>query len=278
MFPELVNNFCQSSKKTSVTLAYKIYKFVQVSQLTNDFKMAEEEVRVPETEEKKPEAAAAVEAAGPDSNVMPVPKISHDWYQTETHVVIKIRIKKLAANMVKVDMEDTSLSVSAKIPGSDSEYSLELELAHPVLPAQSGYKVMSTKVEIKLKKATGVRWSALKRDCSAPTPGLASAPSSSSKGPYSSGRDWSAIANNLDIKEEEGELTQGAGALKALQCIYANASEDVKKAMNKSFQESGGKVLSTNWADIRGKKTEVGEQKRMRKQDKENVNKSQGLF
>ena len=213
-----------------------------------------------------------------DNNSVLVPKISHDWYQTETLVVLEIRIKKLAANMVKVDMGDTSLSVSAKIPASESEYKLELDLAHPVLPAESGYKVMSTKIEIKLKKATGVRWSALKRDCSAPTPGLASAPSSSSKGPYSSGRDWSAIANNLDIKEEEGELTQGAGALKALQCIYANASEDVKKAMNKSFQESGGKVLSTNWADIRGKKTEVGEQKRMRKQDKENVNKSKGLF
>ena len=186
MFPELVNNFCQSSKKTSVTLAYKIYKFVQVSQLTNDFKMAEEEVRVPETEEKKPEAAAAVEAAveaaGPDSNVMPVLKISHDWYQTETHVVIEIRIKKLAANMVKVDMEDTSLSVSAKIPGSDSEYSLELELAHPVLPAQSGYKVMSTKIEIKLKKAEGVRWAALEGDGTAPLPGgaIASASGSSS--------------------------------------------------------------------------------------------------
>ena len=209
MFPELVNNFCQSSKKTSVTLAYKIYKFVQVSQLTNDFKMAEEEVRVPETEEKKPEAAAAVEAAveaaGPDSNVMPVPKISHDWYQTETHVVIEIRIKKLAANMVKVDMEDTSLSVSAKIPGSDSEYSLELELAHPVLPAQSSHKVMST-IEIKLKKEEGVRWTALEGDGSAPLPGgaiVSASGVSSTRGPYSSGRDWSAIEKNIVTESEE---------------------------------------------------------------------------
>ena len=53
------------------------------------------------------EAVKAVTAAVPssssyDSQAMPVPKITHDWYQTETQVVIEIRIKKLAANMVQV--------------------------------------------------------------------------------------------------------------------------------------------------------------------------------
>ena len=52
-------------------------------------------------------------------------------------------------------MGDTNLSVTAKLPGSDSEYSLELDLAHPILPLQSSYKIMSTKIEIKLKKAEG---------------------------------------------------------------------------------------------------------------------------
>ena len=52
-------------------------------------------------------------------------------------------------------MGDTNLSVTAKLPGSDSEYSLELDLAHPILPDQSSYKIMSTKVEIKLRKAEG---------------------------------------------------------------------------------------------------------------------------
>ena len=42
-----------------------------------------------------------------------VDRITHDWYQTETQVVIEIRIKKLAADMVKVDIGDTSLSVTA---------------------------------------------------------------------------------------------------------------------------------------------------------------------
>ena len=55
----------------------------------------------------------------------------------------------------QVDIGDTTLSVTAQLPASDKEYSLELDLAHPVAPDQSGYKVMSTKIEIKLKKAEG---------------------------------------------------------------------------------------------------------------------------
>ena len=34
---------------------------------------------------------------------------------------------------------------------------------------------------------------------------------------------------------------------KKIQSIYANASEETKRAMMKSFQESNGTVLSTNW-------------------------------
>ena len=70
----------------------------------------------------------------------PVPKISHDWYQTETQVVIEVRIKKLKADECKIEIGDTNLSVTAPLP-TGSEYSLELDLAHPVVPAQSGYKV-----------------------------------------------------------------------------------------------------------------------------------------
>ena len=85
-----------------------------------------------------------------------VSQISHDWYQTETQVVVEVRIKKLSGDQVKVEMRETSLSVTAKLP-TGSEYSLELELAHPVLPLQSSYKVLSTKIEIKLKKCEGER-------------------------------------------------------------------------------------------------------------------------
>ena len=93
------------------------------------------------TESKEAAAASQSEAAQLDPQAMPVPKISHDWYQTETQVVVEVRIKKLKADECKIEIGETNLSVTAALP-SGSEYSLELDLAHPVVPAQSGYKVL----------------------------------------------------------------------------------------------------------------------------------------
>jgi len=189
---------------------------------------------------------------------MPVPKVSHDWYQTETQVVVEVRIKKLKPDECKIEINETSLSVTAPLP-TGSEYSLELDLAHPIVPPQSGYKVLSTKIEIKLKKAEGVRWAALEGDGSPPLPGGVPKPTTATtgvKGPYASGRDWSAMEKALAAEAEEKK--EGEAALNEMfQKIYGDANDDVKRAMNKSFQESGGTVLSTNWADIGKEKTEI---------------------
>lgn len=47
-----------------------------------------------------------------------------------------------------------------------SDYNLELDpLAHEILPKQSTFKVLSTKIELKLKKKIdGIKWDALEGD------------------------------------------------------------------------------------------------------------------
>ena len=136
-----------------------------------------------------------------------------------------------------------------------------------MIAEQSTYKVLSTKLEIKLKKQDGIRWTQLEGDGIAPAVSSIPAailnpsqqPSSVKPPPYPSAKakNWDRIAVDIE-KELENEKPEGEAALNDMfQKIYANADESTKRAMNKSFQESGGTVLSTNWADIGKEKTEV---------------------
>ena len=63
--------------------------------------------------------------------------MNHDWYQTETTVVVEIRIKGLKVEDVKVDIKDTELGVNIKLDEKgDREFILDLHLAHPIVPDQ----------------------------------------------------------------------------------------------------------------------------------------------
>lgn len=51
---------------------------------------------------------------------------------------------------------------------------------------------------------------------------------------------------------------QGDQAVNALfRKIYESGTEEQRRAMNKSFQESGGTVLSTNWNEVQKDTVEV---------------------
>ncbi|XP_045113407.1 protein SGT1 homolog isoform X2 [Portunus trituberculatus] len=211
-------------------------------------------------EEKKEEAAGDAAATAP--NEMPVPKIKHDWYQTEAFVIVTVLVKNLKQEDVKVDFTEKTVSVSAPLP-SGSEYSLELDLCHPINPAQSSFRVVPSKIEIKMKKVDGIRWGALEGDGEPPSvkasiPGTSEAtkvpsyPTSASKK-----HDWDKLEAEVKKEEEEEKLEGDAALNKLFQKIYGQGSEETRRAMNKSFMESGGTVLSTNWKEVEGQKVEV---------------------
>lgn len=190
-----------------------------------------------------------------ESNEMPIPKIKHDWYQTETHVIVTILAKN--TDDTKVAYDENTLSVSAKLP-SGNEYSLELNLAHPIIAEQCLHKVLASKIEIKLKKRDGIRWNTLegnpvKQKVVQPIPSeilqhndqIPKYPSSCKKV-----KDWDKVEKEIE-KQEAEETPEAEAALNALlQRIYGNGSDEVRRAMNKSFVESGGTVLSTNWSEV----------------------------
>ncbi|XP_008852922.1 protein SGT1 homolog [Nannospalax galili] len=184
-------------------------------------------------------------------------KIKYDWYQTESQVIITLMIKNVQKNDVNVEFSEKELSALVKLPSGD-DYNLKLRLLHPIIPEQSTFKVLSTKIEIKMKKPEAVRWEKLEGQGDVPTPKQFIAdvknlyPSSSH---YT--RNWDKLVG--EIKEEEkNEKLEGDAALnKLFQQIYSDGSDEVKRAMNKSFMESGGTVLSTNWSDVGKRKVEI---------------------
>ncbi|KAJ7514262.1 hypothetical protein O6H91_23G035600 [Diphasiastrum complanatum] len=187
------------------------------------------------------------------------PKFRHEWYQAQTHVVITIFAKGIKNDDVKIDFGEQMLSVI--IQAHDGEpYILQLRLYGKVKASECSYKVLSTKIEVRLVKAELINWKGLefdKRQDVQRHSGIIAVPQtrypSSSK---KASTDWDKFEAEVK-KEEKDEKLEGDAALnKLFREIYQNADEDTRRAMNKSFVESSGTVLSTNWKEVGTKHVE----------------------
>lgn len=274
-------------------------------------------------EEKKPEEASFV--AG---------KTRYDWYQSAENVVVTLFAKGIPKDQVKIDLHPSALQLSFPTPsGSDFEYKLD-PLYADIEPSTSTSKIMSTKIEITLRKAhSGHKWPSLERSSPAttatdsqpdtntttdpsslstaqprknpPKPTAPAYPTSSKTGP----KDWDKLAasfakkkpqnaklgggpgadidpttdsevkgsktqkgqknipNNPNIDdgdevedegidyEMDGDGGDEVGAF--FKQIYKGASPDARRAMMKSYQESNGTALSTNWEEVAKGKVET---------------------
>jgi len=104
-------------------------------------------------------------------------------------------------------------------------------------------------VEVKLKKAKPLNWGSLEftgAACTTMNPAVTENikhvyPSSSKKK-----KNWDQVVAQVEEEKLEGEQALN----KVFQDIYGKGSEEQRRAMIKSFVESGGTVLSTNWDEV----------------------------
>lgn len=166
--------------------------------------------------------------------------VRHDWYQSETKVVITVLLKNAAEKNYTVKIEPQDVHMTA------DGYELQLRLLHPIVVERSSHKAYPSKVEITLAKETGIRWENLEKKAET----AVAAP------PTRQVKNWDLLVKEeekIDEKEAKGE----AALNQLFKKIYSSSTPEVQKAMNKSFSESGGTVLSTNWNEVGKEKVEI---------------------
>jgi suppressor of G2 allele of SKP1 len=151
------------------------------------------------------------------------------------------------------------LTVSFPLPtGSDFTFTLD-PLCHAIDPETSSHEVLSTKLSLKLaKKERGIKWSALElAPNQATVPTSMATTSTTTKGiayPTSSrsgSKNWDALEREAIKDAETWEKPDGdAAANKLFKDLFKNATPEVRRAMEKSYVESNGTALSTNWEEV----------------------------
>ena len=237
--------------------------------------------------------ASATAGTKPEGVQTPANKIRHEWYQTPDTVVVTLFAKGVPKDKTTIEIQERALTISFPLPtGSDFDFSLD-PLFGKVDPSASTSKVMSTKVECVMKKATpGQKWASIEskelvqeaehavddgdadvkrvvlgnQSTSNAAP---SYPTSSKSGP----KNWDKVADDLTKKKPKKDKAEGDGGEDDdddgideyegngenafLQTIFKSSNPDAQRAMMKSYQESNGTVLSTDWSEVGKKKVET---------------------
>ncbi|KAK6936770.1 CS domain [Dillenia turbinata] len=188
-------------------------------------------------------------------------RFRHEYYQKPDEVVVTIFAKGVPGKCVTVDFGEQILSVSIDVPGEDM-YHFQPRLFGKIVPAKCRYDVLSTKVEIRLAKADAIFWASLEfsRENTVLQKINVTSGAGSQRPTYPSSKprrvDWDKLEAQVKKEEKDEKLDGDAALNKFFREIYRDADEDTRRAMKKSFVESNGTVLSTNWKEVGAKKVE----------------------
>lgn len=211
----------------------------------------------------------------------PKQKIRHEWYQSSNKVTITIFAKGVSRELVDITITTNSVEVQFPIDSNNSYNFIVDPLYGEINESGSSFSVTPNKLEIILEKTNALKWSALESatKTSVPPPQTSEDPAtvplanivtnrppvyptSSKHGP----KNWDSLARsalaaestNPNKLEAENDIDDEGDPLHGFfQKLYKDADPDTKRAMMKSYTESNGTALSTNWDDVKKKKVET---------------------
>ncbi|KAF2725134.1 SGS-domain-containing protein [Polychaeton citri CBS 116435] len=207
----------------------------------------------------------------------PADKIRHEWYQNSDNVYFTLLAKGVPQEKAVIDITSTSLSISFPLVATSSSYDFTLEpLFATVVPEKSTKRILSTKIEVILAKASsGQKWGALEGDHHPSTDAAQASPdkddsvkqavlsaSSNASIKPAAGHSYPTSSRtgpkNWDSIKLEGDEDKGGDeANDFFKMLYSQASPETRRAMIKSYTESNGTALSTNWEEVSQGKVET---------------------
>ncbi|KAJ3135592.1 hypothetical protein HK100_002474, partial [Physocladia obscura] len=96
----------------------------------------------------------------PEVVVQQTVECRRDWYQTPTTVIVSIFAKKVDKVASKVEFFQDKININATFLDG-KKYIETIPLALPIDPNTSKFTILSTKIELTIKKANGLSWPTL---------------------------------------------------------------------------------------------------------------------
>jgi suppressor of G2 allele of SKP1 len=181
-------------------------------------------------------------------------KIIYNWIQTGIYITVDVTSNH---NLNAYDIKINKKSIEF-IDKKEGTLKYSINLTNGIVPEKSSFKItsaMKCKLELQ-KEVENFNWVNLevnKDDNSLNNP-----KDKVIHGYYPSSskvkKDWSQLDKEIDEQEKEDASKDGnEGMWRLFRDIYAKGNEETRRAMIKSFQTSGGTVLSTNWNEVKDK-------------------------
>ncbi|TQV90563.1 SGT1 and CS domain-containing protein [Cordyceps javanica] len=233
------------------------------------------------TADEVPAPAPQAPAPAPAKPVVPSDTpLRLQEFQSGKNMTVSIFSKGVNKDKLKVDFQPRSVHLENVIYPSGDERAFHLDLWGEIDTADSGYTVTPNKVELCLVKRALGKWPQVQSDGKADTaipaaaatstttttppattepaaaadakakPAAAPAyPSSSRTGP----KNW----DTLDVGDDGKDEADSGDVNFFFKKLFKDATPEQQRAMMKSFTESNGTSLSTDWNDVKDRTVET---------------------